>query len=453
MNIQRLVVHRLLSGLLLLAVGLASVQQVRAEISPDYVANEIVVKLRQAADLPAIAPEYGLHPTPLSQFGAHPIYRLRIMDGVTPPDKAEALEVDPRVQYVEPNYLHSTPEGQKRSSWARVESVSDQTAQWAVSKIRLPEAHTIQQGAGVTVAVLDTGVDAAHPALAGKLVAGYDFVDLDADPSEVGVSGEQPVFGHGTHIAGIIAVAAPAARIMPLRVLDHNGQGNLWVLAEALAYAVDPDGDPATADGAAVINLSLSTLRPTSLLEEVISWVTCNDDDNKDADNKDADDDEQEHGCDSRQGSVVVVAAGNNGGTTPEYPAAESEPGLLAVAATTPDDTRAAFSNYGSWVTIGAPGEDILSAIPGGQWGAWSGTSMATPFVAGIAALVRAAQPQMTPEAVNQQIINAAVNVGGDVPLRVDAAAALGVVTSASQRSSQLFLPLIQTQPTAFAAP
>ena len=102
---------------------------------------------------------------------------------------------------------------------------------------------------------------------------------MDADPSEVGTAGDDVTYGHGTHVAGLVALAAPAARILPVRVLDRDGVGNIWVLAEALAYAVNPDGDDDTADGAHIINLSLSTLRKTNLLDEVVRDVICDDDD------------------------------------------------------------------------------------------------------------------------------------------------------------------------------
>jgi subtilisin family serine protease len=140
---------------------------------------------------------------------------------------------------------------------------------------------------------------------------------------------------------------------------------------------------------------------------------------------------------------VVVAAAGNNGATNAEYPAAESNPGLLAVAATTPQDTKAAFSNYGQWVSIGAPGEAIVSAIPGNRSGAWSGTSMAAPFAAGVAALVRAHNSQFLPGQVVQQIKSTAASVGGPVPLRIDAAAALGL-GPATGLQPRLYLPTVQ---------
>ena len=164
---------------------------------------------------------------------------------------------------------------------------SDYATQWAGDYLGLPAAHTIARGAGVRVAVLDTGIDPLHPAFAGRLLDGYDFVDMDNDPSEVGVAGTDPIFGHGTHVAGLVVLAAPDALILPVRVLDRDGAGNIWVLAEALAYAVNPDGDPSTDDGVDVINLSLSTQRRTRLIEEIARDVICNDDDDDDGEDGD----------------------------------------------------------------------------------------------------------------------------------------------------------------------
>lgn|GEM_PF-4547002 len=295
-----------------------------------------------------------------------------------------------------------------------------------VDKIRLPAAHTVTRGAGVTVAVLDTGVDSSHPTLAGRLVAGYDFVDLDSDPSEVGSHDQDLVYGHGTHVAGLVALAAPEAKIMPVRVLDQAGMGNIWVLAEALAFAVDPDGNPATDDGADVINLSLGTNRPTELLAEIVTTVTCANNSNDDDDD---DDDDNNNGCPAAggRGAVVVAAAGNSGTDALEYPAAEGVAGSLAIAASTPTDTLVDFSTRGSWVDVAAPGENILSSVPGGELGVWSGTSMAAPLVAGEAALVRAISPDLSAAEVADHVIATAAPIAGPVSRRIDAAAAVGL--------------------------
>lgn len=402
----------------------------------DYLPNEVLVKLAQVADLSALAAEYGLDPAPLDQFGSRAIFRLRILDGSPPSDKAAALAVDPRVLYAEPNAVAQAPEARQQVSWAIGGAVGDYAEQWAAGAIRLPEAHDVTRGAGITVAVLDTGVDLAHPVLAGRLLPGYDFVDLDAVPSEVGSPDQNVAYGHGTHVAGLVALAAPEAMILPIRVLDPDGRGNVWVLAEALAYAVDPDGDPNTADGAHVINLSLSTRRETNLLAEIVAEVTCNaDDDNGD----DSDDDDDNNGDDGdgagnvnslcratgRRGAIVIAAAGNSSSDLPEYPAAENVNGMLAVAASTRTDSIAGFSNYGSWVHVAAPGELIISTVPGGGYGVWSGTSMAAPLVAGQAALIRSVYPALDAVAVAERIRATSVPIFGPVPLRVDAAAAL----------------------------
>ena len=390
-----------------------------------YLPGEVVVKLFQATDLAGVAADYQLDPLPLDQFGSRPIYRLRILDGIDPQAKADALSGDGRVQYAEPNFLEETPEGRQRARWARGGSSSEYAEQWAGSKIGLPAAHTITRGAGVTVAVLDTGIDLTHPAFAGRLVGGYDFVAMDGDPSEEGNAEQNLSYGHGTHVAGLVALAAPEAKIMPLRVLDAEGRGNIWVLAEALAYAVDPDSNPSTADGAQVINLSLSTRRPTALLNEVINAITCSADDDDDGGD---DDDDGDGNClvPNGRGAVVLAAAGNSASTALEYPAAENIPGLLAVAATTPADTLTAFSTAGNWVHIAAPGEQIISPVPGG-YGVWSGTSMATPLAAGQAALLRAVHPDWDAAAVTQQIVATAVEIGDPTTRRIDVAATLDV--------------------------
>ena len=406
-----------------LVIPVALATPARADEPDGYQPGEVLVKLAQAIDLPDVAADYNLDPVPIDQFGSRAIYRLRITDGTSPPDRAVALADDSleRVIYAEPNYLEQTPEGRQRSSWAEGGDAAAYEAQWAPAMIRLPEAHTVTRGAGITVAVLDTGVDAAHLALVGRLVPGYDFVDMDADPSEVGVYGQNVTYGHGTHVAGLVVLAAPEAKIMPVRVLDRDGAGNLWVLAEALAYAIDPDGNPATDDGADVINLSLGTNRRTDLLAEIVAAVTC------------ADDDDDDENCLAARGRgvVVVAAAGNSGTTVREYPAAEEVEGSLAVAASTSADTLAAFSTYGSWVSVTAPGESITSSVPGGGYGAWSGTSMAAPLAAGVVALVRAVCPNLSAEDVAERIVETAADIPGPVPLRLDAAGAVTVCPAA----------------------
>ncbi|HVF92010.1 MAG TPA: S8 family serine peptidase [Blastocatellia bacterium] len=410
----------LLSFLSLSALTVPVRTQASSEEEP--LPGEVVVKLIRADALPAVAADYGLDPAPIDRLGSQPIYRLRIVDGASPEDKADALILDPqgRVTYAEPNRLGQAPEGDGRVLYAGGRSRGDYVAQWAPGLIRLPAAHAITRGAGVTVAVLDTGADLSHPAFAGKLLPGYDFVDNDSDPMEMGTYGLNAMYGHGTHVAGLVSLVAPEAKILPLRVLDPDGFGDAWVVAKALAYSMDPDGDPSTDDGVDVINLSLGSPGRSSLLRDVIKAVACND-------KQDRSPNDLPCFSPSGRGAVVIAAAGNGGSSEREYPAGDGLKGTLAVGASTRFDTLAAFSNYGSWVGVAAPGEDILSSVPGGEYGSWSGTSMATPIVAGEAALVRALYPSLKTAKVVQRIIDNSVNIGGRVRSRIDAAAALGL--------------------------
>ena len=420
--------------------------------------GQVVVRLAQPTDLPDIASAYGLDPLPVDQFRSQPIYLLRITDGVLPGNKAGQLMNDPlrRVTYAEPNEVGQAPEGESRTVWGNGVNEGNYVTQWADSIVRLSAAHSVATAAGITVAVLDTGVDFQHPALVGRLLPGYDFVDNDPDPSEVGAYGVNLLYGHGTHIAGLVAHVAPGAKIMPIRVLDPNGQGNTWVVAKAIAYAVDPDGDPLTNDGADIVNLSLSGVDDSSLLRDVIAAATCSGSGGSSGGSSTSSGGPggssggpsgtssgsggSSGGASSTPGGssalpclapnhrvIIVAAAGNNNSSTPAYPAADGVAGLISVGASDQNDKLAGFSNFGSWVMVAAPGEHITSSVPGGGYGTWSGTSMAAPFVSGEAALVLATYPGLSIEQVIQQIILTGKNIGSPVPQRIDAASAVGV--------------------------
>lgn len=411
--------------------GLALTLAFAAHSNPDsFVAGEVVIKLRTGQPIASVLATDQFHV--LGQFGKRPIYRLSVPAGQTVEQAAESLRANSAVEFAEPNYENETPEGRKRRVWAVGGSSATFGTQWAASAMNLPaaQAAVVSQNpnsASVRVAVLDTGIDASHPAFMGRLIAGYDFVDDDADPSEVGSSLDLG-FGHGTHVAGLIALAAPEAKIMPLRVLDASGSGNVWVLAEAIMHAINPDGDPTTDDGAHIINLSLGTNRPTRLLNTAIELATCSDDDDDEDDDDYSDSgfaDDQAR-CNLFNGTVVISAAGNSGSATERhYPAAERAEGALSVTATRQDGALADFANRGPWIDVAAPGSDIQSAVPGGGYGVWSGTSMAAPLVAGVAALVRQANPDWKPVDVVKRIAERSAGVCGSSIRRVDALAAV----------------------------
>jgi subtilisin family serine protease len=413
---------------LALAVILPLLAQASGGNSADM--SEVLVKLRSADALPPLLAKYSVRV--LGQFGTRPIFRLATPPGSSANDIAAAIALEPDVVIAEPNAVHQSPEARKNVVWA-IGSATEYAAQWAPAAMRLTEAHHVTSGS-VRVAVLDTGIETRHPAFAGKLLQGFDFVDFDLDPSEVGTPSNAG-FGHGTHVAGLVLLAAPGAKIMPVRVLDPEGQGNAWVLAEALLYAVDPDGNPDTDDGANVINLSLAGVTRTRLLESVSQLVSCSTADPAEAgdDFSDAAYDDDKARCNRFGGAVVVAAAGNDGSdAVREYPAAESAYGEIAVGATTATGGRAAFSNFGSWVDIAAPGDRVTSTVPGGGYGTWSGTSMAAPLVAGVAALLRSIEPNLSPEDVVRRLVRTATPLCYTTLRQIDA---LAVLADTSGRS------------------
>jgi subtilisin family serine protease len=387
------------------------------------VPGEVLVKLRNAADLPGVLSTHRL--TLLSRFGARPMFRMKVVSGSVDA-KVTALRADRRVLIAEPNFRAASPEARKAGVWA-IGSASQYTAQWAPKAIGLPAAHALTRGAGMRVAVLDTGVDLTHPALRGRLLPGRDFVDGDNDPSEVG-GASRPGWGHGTHVAGLVLLVAPSARVMPLRVLDPDGRGNVWAIAEALLHAADPDGVGASNDGAHVINLSLGTTQPTRMLDAVVELVTCSDDDEDEADDDYSDPGfrQDQERCNQHHGSVVMAAAGNGASSTErQFPAAEGAEGALAVAASNSSARIASFSNRGPWIQIAAPGQGLTSTVPGGGYGVWSGTSMATPLASGVAALVKARNPDWKPVDVTKRLTDRSAMLCGTSLRRVDAAGAV----------------------------
>lgn len=281
------------------------------------------------------------------------------------------------------NYYEEAPEA-KQASIAFYEGNlvgSDYADQEALIRVRAPLAHISALGTGTTVAVLDTGVDATHPDLAAVVRSdGWDFVDDDANPADTQDGLDQDgdglvdeAAGHGTHVAGIVNAVAPAAWILPVRVLDSEGIGTVYDLARGIRFA-----DQAGAD---VINLSLGL----DAWSRIVEWAI-----------------RQAHG----NGALVVASAGNDGiYSATHFPSSMVE--VMGVAAVGPDDLKASFSNYGWVVALSAPGEGIVSTYLFHGYAVWSGTSMATPFVAGAGAIAREVSPAATADEVRQAIEDA----------------------------------------------
>jgi type VII secretion-associated serine protease mycosin len=296
-------------------------------------------------------------------------------------------------------------------------------------QIDVPAAWRVTKGAGVTVAVLDTGVDASVPDLAGSVTIGPDYT-LGADPP-----GYQPPRLHGTYIASLIAGhgsgpgraggvigVAPDARVLSVRVILDDQEPGFAVYNENASYAdAIPDGIRyAVSHGASVINMSLGGAVSTRDMRLAIA-------------------DAISHNV------VVVAAAGNNGtargGYTPySYPA--SITGVISVAAVGARGARASFSDRNASVVIAAPGVNVVGAGPDDEYITGDGTSPASAFVAGVAALIRSRYPALSPALVTQALLGSTRHrpAGGYSPGtgfgEVDAAAALAAAGRlASQRA------------------
>jgi subtilisin family serine protease len=241
------------------------------------------------------------------------------------------------------------------------------TFQTGPPKAELPAAWAAGfDGTGIRIAIVDSGVRATHEDLTPRVVTGRDFVATPSDPLGV-PGGTTDDFGHGTHVAGIAAAsdntvgvvgAAPASTVVPVKVLNSNGTGSFDGVARGINWAADPNkGD------ADVINLSLGGGGCSSTIGTAVAYA-------------------------KSQGVTVVAAAGNDSATTAFSPASfDGE--VVAVAATNTDDTKASFSNYGTYVDLGAPGVNIRSTAFNTDiaYGDKTGTSMASPMVAGAVAL------------------------------------------------------------------
>jgi thermitase len=408
MKAKVLLHHLVVTGALVLALCLLllSGSADRAQALPavgSFVPGEIIIKLTPNTPIALINNSYNTRVKERFLDSANTdIYLLEITDGSSTKDKLDEIIGDHLriIEYAEPNFFAEAPEAAARHrAFPTNDAVptDDRYSQspYAASALNLSSAHAISKGAGTTVAVVDTGAQLGHPALKANFngVARYDFVDDDNNPSEPGFASDEDsrnneVVGHGTHVAGIVDLVAPKAMIMPLRVLDREGYGTSFHIAEAISFA--------DLNGADVINLSLgmpdSTLLglfPPKLLREKVLEAT-------------------------QHGTVVVAAAGNYSNPFRTYPAArgtiadDSRPqardGLLAVTSVNREERKSDFANWGSWVDIAAPGENILSTYPVSGYAYWSGTSMASPFVAGQAALIRDRYGSLDTAGVEEQI-------------------------------------------------
>ncbi len=360
----------------------------RAQSNPLYREGEVLCKGRPGQDIQTVVQRLGL--TILDRLEAN-TFRLGLPPLLGVPQALALLKSDPAVEWAEPNFLLRIFQLDQRSqafvdqrSQAFVDgySPSDYFDQYAARLLRLKQAQTITRGEGITVAVIDTGIDPTHPVFT-RLTEGYDFVDQDRTPVE---QGGGPAYGHGTMVAGIVALVAREATLMPMRAFTSDGVGTAADVVKAIRFAA--------MRGAQVINMSFGLSTPSRAIREALQFA-------------------------AQQGVTLIASAGNDNSSTPPFPASE-EALVWAVAATDPQDRKADFSNYGAFVDLCAPGVNIYSAYPGGRYAWWSGTSFSAPFVSGTVALVLSLGRDPS------RVLNSAIYVGSGLGYgRIDAFAAL----------------------------
>ncbi len=415
-----------------LVIGAAPVAQAQQIVQSrtEYVAQEVIVKLKGSAKsqqsrafIGRMVSEKGM--TLKGSWGGLNLHHFRVPESQSVADAVASLQADSAVQFAEPNYLvhkqsmdveavMSAEDFAAQSISGGVvhaETATNTTAQTAAA-IGLGQAWNAMS-AGKTapiVAVIDTGIDFTHTVFTGSGAIwtnpkeiprngidddGNGFID-DVNGWNWVSNNNSPVDddGHGTHVSGIILgttqditqnpIAAAQIRIMPLKFLDNTGSGSTSNAVSAIYYAVN--------NGAKVLSNSWGGTGYSATLLTAVTFAYTS-------------------------GTVFVAAAGNSSSdndTTPTYPANYNTPGMIAVAATSDSDTWATFSNWGpTTVNLSSPGVNIWSTYPLNAYARLSGTSMATPFVSGTAALMVREQPTMNGYQVQTLLLGGVNKVSG----------------------------------------
>lgn len=331
--------------------------------------GEVVVKFRSPAARQAV----------LQKLGLRSVSRVERLDAVVvkaadPAAALASLKADPSVAYAEPNWVMRAIEPRKRVAIPSFRAASGDdllSRLYAMKNIDAASAWARTKGKGAKIAIVDTGVDYTHKDLAGRVIdKGRDFASGNGDAMDDHY--------HGTHCAGSAAASmgnggvvgvAPEAGVIAVKVLGADGSGSYAGVANGIIYAADA--------GCHVLSMSLGGARSSQVIEDAVKYA-------------------------QGKGALVVAAMGNDGHEDPSYPAACA--GVLAVGASDSDDRLPNFTNFGEHISVTAPGVDILSTMTGGGYDELSGTSMATPHVSGLAALIKAANPGFTAAQIRQRI-------------------------------------------------
>lgn len=347
-----------------------AVRQTAGDGRRNTVNNEVVVRFHTEPDAATLAKIKRDIQADIVRKNHAPTYVFRSQNMNT--DQLMAYFQKFGVQLVEPNHRLRQNE--------LPNDVLYQRYQWNFPKIQIENAWKFTTGDPHSIiAVVDTGVDLDHPEFQGQLIPGHNMIENTDVPQDDN--------GHGTHVSGVIVARTNniegvagmnwTSKVMPVKALDADGSGSVFDIADGIRWAVD--------HGAKVINLSLGEYEDSAYLRDAIQYATSKD-------------------------ALVVAAMGNDDTSQSSFPAACPE--VLAVCAVDQNGQRATFSNYGDHAGVSAPGVSIASTFPGHRYAAMSGTSMASPHVAGLAGLIRGLNPDLTANQVKDIIVRTATDIG-----------------------------------------
>jgi hypothetical protein len=430
--------------MLFVASALLETQLLAQSGNEDFRPGEVLVEIRPGASIDAINERFGT--STIQRIYGTNVYRL-----LTPKRKKEAkfrkrLANDPDVLNASLNPVIATPinvfgravigfpgdhptSGQARTSYLEQQLIGDLTS------IQLRS-----RGSGVIVAVVDTGIDRNHPDIKDHLwsdpgeipndnidndndglvddVFGWNFLDSTKDTMELRATSQTSIAGHGTFIAGLIALIAPNSRIMPVRAFSPDGVSDAFSVAQGIKYAVD--------HGAQVINLSFGSTEDSPVLHDAITYA-------------------------HQRGVLLVAAVGNEGkanDSAPQFPANWNTE-VMSIAAVDAGNHKTSFSNFGSNVAVSAPGLNLVSLFPeinnSPDYAVWSGTSFATPLATAEAALLLEDNPRRSARDI---IEGTAINIDDNNPGfagklgrgRIDALRALQSLDSVTSNHSEVTL-------------
>jgi Subtilase family len=346
---------------------------VQTTLNSRTIANEIVAEIDGAlsdAQADELARRHGLARIGSQTFpliGAT-IGLFRVTDRRSVQAVSREFAIEASVRSVQPNFRYVLQE-------AKAVPGEGDPAQYALPKLRLPEAHVLSRGANVRIAVIDSGIDVRHPELAGSIAETFDAL-----------GSKEGAHVHGTGVAGAIVAhaqlmgAAPAAKLLAIRAFGQSANGaesNSFVILKALDYAA--------AHGAQIINMSFAGPKDALIERGIAATAT--------------------------RGIAMIAAAGNAGAKSPPlFPAAN--PNVIAVSATDAEDRLFAASNRGSYIALAAPGVDIFLPAPDDKYQMTSGTSFSAAFVSGVAALILARNPALRREELRAILMTTAHDLG-----------------------------------------